>query len=125
MVKAVLGVVAGLLAFVVVVTVASPLLRAWPAYAAVAGTMAFTLPMKIARLTIGALATLAAGFVTVRISRSTAAMWTTGGLLLAAFIPQHISLWDKFPLWYHLTFLASLVPLTWVGGRLASDRAAG
>ena len=125
MVKAILGVVAGLLAFIIVVTVASPLLRAWPAYAAVAGTMAFTLPMKIARLSIGAVATLAAGFVAVRISRSTAAMWTTGGLLLAAFIPQHISLWDKFPIWYHLTFLSSLVPLTWVGGSLASDRAAG
>jgi hypothetical protein len=34
------------------------------------------------------------------------------------FIPQHIMLWDKFPVWYHLTFLASLVPLTWIGGNI-------
>jgi len=29
-------------------------------------------------------------------------------------------LWDKFPLWYHLTFLLSLVPLTYVGARIPS-----
>ena len=35
---------------------------------------------------------------------------------LAVFIPQHIALWHTFPLWYHLTFLLSLVPLTYLGG---------
>jgi len=39
-----------------------------------------------------------------------------GVLLLVAFIPQHVMLWDKFPVWYHLTFLLSLVPLTYLGG---------
>jgi hypothetical protein len=24
-------------------------------------------------------------------------------------------LWDKFPIWYHLSFLLSLVPLTYLG----------
>ena len=28
-----------------------------------------------------------------------------GVILLVAFIPVHIGLWDKFPVWYHLTFL--------------------
>jgi uncharacterized protein (DUF983 family) len=32
------------------------------------------------------------------------------------FIPQHIALWHTFPIWYHLTFLLSLVPLTYLGG---------
>jgi len=41
-------------------------------------------------------------------------------LLLVAFIPEHVSLWDKFPVWYHLTFLASLVPLTYLGGTIWS-----
>jgi len=40
-------------------------------------------------------------------------------VLLLAFIPQHAMLWDKFPIWYHLTFLLSLVPLTYAGGRIA------
>jgi hypothetical protein len=39
-----------------------------------------------------------------------------GVILLAGFIPQHISLWNNFPVWYHLTFLLSFVPLTYLGG---------
>ena len=41
-----------------------------------------------------------------------------GLLLLVAFIPEHIRLWDKFPVWYHLMFLVSLVPLTYIGGAI-------
>ena len=118
MAKRILGVVAGLLAFVAVVTVAGIIMRgAWPDYARVADAMTFTLPMMIARLTIGALATIAAGLVTAVIARrSTLVRLAPGLLLLVAFIPQHIMLWEKFPVWYHLTFLLSLVPLTYLGG---------
>ncbi|SRR6266853_392911 len=118
MAKAILSVVAGLLAFAAVVTVAGIIMRgAWPDYARVADEMTFTLPMMIARLTIGALATIAAGLVTALIARpSTLVRLTTGFLLLVAFIPQHIMLWEKFPLWYHVTFLLSLIPLTYLGG---------
>jgi len=45
-----------------------------------------------------------------------------GVILLAVFIPQHIRNWDKFPVWYHLTFLVSLVPLTCADGTLAEGR---
>jgi hypothetical protein len=43
-------------------------------------------------------------------------------LLLVVFIPQHIMLWDKFPVWYPLTFLVSLVPLTYMGGNITAPR---
>ena len=46
------------------------------------------------------------------------AMTFTLPMLLAGFIPQHITLWEKFPVWYHLTFLLSLIPLTLLGGKL-------
>ena len=52
-------------------------------------------------------------------TRSPIARLIPGVLLLLAFIPQHIMLWDKFPLWYHLTFLLSLIPLTFAGGKTA------
>jgi hypothetical protein len=45
-----------------------------------------------------------------------------GMILLAGFIPQHISLWDRFPVWYHLTFLLSLIPLTYLGGGVRRGR---
>src|SRR5262245_14113312 len=91
----------------------------WPAYASVADAMTFTLPMMIARLTIGAVATLAAGFTTATLARrSIVPSVVSGVLLLLAFIPQHIMLWEKFPVWYHLTFLVSLVPLAFAGAKL-------
>jgi hypothetical protein len=122
MAKGILGIVAGLLTFMAVVTVAGIIMRgAWSDYARVADAMTFTLPMMIARLTIGALGTIAAGLVTAAIARrSTLVSLAPGLLLLAAFIPQHIMLWEKFPIWYHLTFLLSLVPLTYLGGRAVS-----
>jgi hypothetical protein len=83
--------------------------------------MTFTLPMLVARLSISVVATLAAGLVTASIApRSTLVRLMPGLLLLVAFIPEHISLWDKFPVWYHLTFLVSLVPLTYIGGTIGS-----
>jgi hypothetical protein len=126
--RKVVGVVAGLIVWLLVVLVVGELMRrSWPAYASVADDMPFTLPMMIARLSIGALATLAAGLVTaVIVPQSVMARLMPGVLLLIAFIPQHMMLWDKFPIWYHFTFLLSLVPLTWVGGAvLASDRLRG
>jgi len=83
--------------------------------------MTFTLPMLVARLSISVVATFAAGLVTASIApRSTLVSLMPGMLLLVAFIPEHVSLWDKFPVWYHLTFLASLVPLTYLGGTIWS-----
>jgi hypothetical protein len=118
MVRAILGVVAGLLAFAAAAAVAGIVMRgAWPDYARVADAMTFTLPMMLARLSIGAAATIVAGWVTAVISRpSTLVRLAPGLLLLAAFIPEHITLWEKFPVWYHLTFLLSLIPLTYLGG---------
>jgi hypothetical protein len=125
MAKTTLGVVAGLVVFVTVATVAGMAMRGeWPEYASVAHAMTFTLPMMFARLAIGALATVAMGLVTaVIVRRSMLARLTPGLVLLAVFIPQHIRIWDKFPVWYHLSFLISLVPLTHVGGKLADGRA--
>jgi hypothetical protein len=122
MAKKSFGVVAGLAVWIALVTVAGAIMRlSWPAYASVVDQMVFTLPMLVARLLVGALATLATGLVTAMIApRSLPARLMPGVLLLLAFIPVHIMLWDKFPVWYHLTFLLSLVPLTYLGGTMVS-----
>ena len=116
--KGVLAVVVGLVAWIAIVAVAGLIMRSsWPAYASVADAMTFTLPMMLARLSIGALATLAAGWVTTAIVPKPMLVRLMPGLiLLVVFIPQHIALWNTFPVWYHLTFLLSLVPLTYLGG---------
>ena len=51
--------------------------------------------------------------------------WLVGAILLAIFIPEHVlQLWQKFPVWYHLTFLITLVPLVVLGAHLARGVAA-
>ena len=124
MVRATLSVIAGLVVWVIVVTAAGFVMRgAWPAYASVADAMTFTLPMMIARLAIGAVATLAMGFTVAAAARqSIVPPLLSGVLLLAAFIPEHITLWEKFPVWYHLTFLLSLIPLSFAGGKMVQAR---
>jgi len=121
MLKGILGVVVGLVAFVAVAIVGGWILRlSWPAYTRVAAAMTFTLPMMIARLSIGAVATVAAGLGAAIIARrSIYAAVATGVTLLLLFVPEHILIWPKFPIWYHLTFLVSLVPLAYAGGVLS------
>ena len=78
--------------------------------------MTFTLGMLGARLATGALASIAAGFSAAWIAKgSRTQVNVLAGLLLLMFIPVHYQLWDKFPVWYHVTFLASLIPLTLLG----------
>ena len=33
------------------------------------------------------------------------APWAIGLIILAMFLPVHVQLWSKFPVWYHLAFL--------------------
>jgi hypothetical protein len=116
------GIVAGLVAWTAVATVLNLALRlAWPEYQAVEKAMAFTLGMMLARLALGALCTLSAGFAAALLSRK-AVIWVAG-LLLVIFVPVHYSLWDRFPAWYHLTFLISLPLLTLAGGALFQRKA--
>ncbi len=118
--KTALGVIAGIVAWVLLASAAGVALRAtWPEYAAVAASMAFTLPMLIARLAISAVTLLAAARVTTLVAaRATVATMILGIVLVATFVPIHINLWPRFPVWYHLTFLLTLLPLCLIGGRL-------
>lgn len=120
MVRMILSVVAGLLVWVLLITVCGAIVRAsWPEYVAAAESMAFTLPMLFARLAISTVSLLAAAGITALVAPGTVTSTVVlGSVLLIGFIPIHIGLWDKFPVWYHLTFLLSLIPLSILGGRL-------
>jgi hypothetical protein len=120
MIRSILAVVAGLVVWMVVATLLNFGLRAGLAgYAVAEPALTFTLSMKIARLILGALASLAAGAVVGLIAPSkTAPRWVFGVLMLAFFIPVHIQLWAKFPVWYHLVFLGTLLPLVLLGAAL-------
>ncbi|HMF93215.1 MAG TPA: hypothetical protein VKE96_02940 [Vicinamibacterales bacterium] len=127
MLKITFGVIAGLVAWILLVTLSGLILRAaWPAYAAVAESMAFTLPMLVARLAISAVTLLAAARITAFVApKARTATLLLGAILLVAFVPIHINLWNRFPAWYHVTFLLTLIPLSVLGGRLGRMRRTG
>ena len=63
----------------------------------------------LARLALALISTAAAAVAAFVVSRGMLAASVGAGLvLLALFIPVHVSLWSRFPVWYHLFFLASL-----------------
>ena len=118
--RSIFAVVGGLAVWIVVATLLNFGLRAGLAgYALAEPTMSFTLGMKGARLILGALSSLAAGAATSLIAPSrTSLTWVLGVIVLALFIPAHVQLWAKFPVWYHLVFLGTLVPLVILGAAL-------
>jgi hypothetical protein len=121
------GVAAGLLAWIVVATVGNLVLRAaLKGYAEVEASMSFTLAMQLSRLVLGAVCSLAAGLVTAWVTKGGGAgAKVLAGVLLVVFLPIHYTLWDKFPPWYHIVFLASLVVMTILGAMGYSRYARG
>jgi hypothetical protein len=122
--RSIFAVVAGLVVWMVVATLLNFGLRAGIAgYTQAEPAMIFTLGMKVARLILGALASLAAGAAAGLIAPlKTAPRWVLGAMLLAFFIPVHVQIWTKFPVWYHLVFLGTLLPLVLLGGTLTRPR---
>ena len=121
MLKTILAVIAGLVTWVVLVSLGGLVIRAtWPEYVAVAQSMKFTLPMLIARLVLSTVMLLIAAGVTFAIAKREVATLALGIILVVSFIPQHIKLWHDFPVWYHAYFLLTLIPLCILGGRIGS-----
>src|SRR5436190_21124324 len=118
--RTIFSIVAGLAAWAVVVTLINFGLRAAiPGYDAAETTLQFTLTMKIARLLMAAVTSLAAGAVVSWIEPTRKwAPWAVGVIVLALFLPVHIQLWHRFPVWYHLAFLVPLAPLVVFGAAL-------
>lgn len=126
MLRTILSVVAGVAVWCAIVVPADfAMQQLWPAYALVHKTMAFDPSMQIARLVESTAALVIAAIVTARLARgSAAAPWILGVVFLAIFIPIHYTLWDKFPIWYHAYFLASLLLVSGLVGSLALSRPA-
>ena len=118
--RSILACVAGLVTWIVVVSIINRVLRlTLPNYTAAEHTLQFTLGMKWARLLMAIMTSVVAGAVTGWISRSRAwAPLIVGGVVFGMFLPLHIAIWSKFPAWYHLTFLLTIIPAVLVGALL-------
>ncbi len=61
-----------------------------------------------------------AGYVAARLAprHATKHAWILGGVLFAVGLFVQIQFWDVMPLWYHLGFLALLIPAARYGANL-------
>jgi hypothetical protein len=123
--RSILGVVAGLIAWTILVVAGNFAMRAaWPAYAAAEPSMSFDVSMMIARLSLSSVSLIVAAWVAQRVARPFRyAAIAFGAVMLLAFIPIHINLWPKFPIWYHLYFLSSLLVLPQLTAMIVSRAA--
>jgi hypothetical protein len=121
MLRKLLGVVGGLIAFTLIGTAGFFFLGfSWHDYALAEREMTFTLAMLLSRLALSVVCSVGAGWLAVLVAKGDSrTSWWLGILMLLIFVPIHYGLWDKFPVWYHLTFLITLAPIIGFSGRLA------
>jgi hypothetical protein len=114
------AIVLGVVGWFGVATLGNWVLRAFlPGYTQVEATMAFTLPMQMSRLALGLVSSLCSGIVCAAIAGTRSIPpRVVAAILVALLLPVHYSLWDKFPVWYHLFFLISLAPAVLAGAEL-------
>ena len=120
MLRSTIAIIVAVVTWFVVATIGNWILRGLlPGYSAVEVSMNFTLAMMICRLTLGLVYSLCAGLVCATIvGRNSIAPKIAAGIMVVLFVPVHYMLWNKFPIWYHLFFLLSLIPTILIGAAL-------
>ena len=75
-------------------------------------------------LVLSVVFSIAAGYLCVALARQKPMRlaWSLGVLLLAVGLFVQLQFWDVMPLWYHLIFLALLLPATLLGAKMHLDR---
>jgi len=126
-VRTIFGVIAGIVAWLVIVTIIDrPMRYFWPDYAANFAAMTFTLPMMLARLTESTIALVLAAIIAIRVApASRYVAWSFGIVMFLIFAPYHVLVvWTKFPIWYHAYFLASLLAVPLIVATVMRETAA-
>jgi hypothetical protein len=126
MTRLIMGALAGAIAWFVVIAALGVVARfAWPEMAEIRDMSMLTFPMLVTRLSISAIGSVLSGALAAMIARDAfKASLAAGVLLLIIFVPYHLTIWIDFPIWYHLTFFASLPLLSLLGGRLTGKKVA-
>ena len=131
MVRIVLGVIAGFLAWAIVWVGSEKVLSAiWPEWfgthqlafqAAIEHGGQFTADSTILliHIVLGSIVSVMSGFLAALIAgENKRAPLVLGFLLLAVGLLKAVMSWPYVPIWYHVIFTAILLPMTIVGGKL-------
>lgn len=75
-------------------------------------------------IALGSALSVLAGYLTARLApeKPMRLVWILAVIQLALGLYFELTYWDLMPVWYHLAFLALVVPMTVLGGRLYGRR---
>ena len=120
MLKIILGVIAGFIVWSVLWVAGDAVLRTvWTSYDESVKTMNLSFSMLIMPLILSVIVSIISGYIAALIAReNTKSPLILGIILLIVGVLVQMSVWEQIPLWYHLTFLILLVPMTILGGKL-------
>jgi len=123
MLRIAIGVVVGFLVWSTLGVGIDVVLRAvWTSYDESVKAMSFTSSILMVPLILSSCCSIISGFTAALIAReNTKAPLILGILLLITGIFVQMSVWEKIPLWYHLTFWVLLIPMTVLGGKLKGN----
>lgn len=81
-----------------------------------------SVPILLAYLLRSMVASILAGFVAAVIAKDNVKTpLILGVVFLLIALPIHISGWSTLPVWYHLSLLGLLIPMTVLGGNLKKN----
>jgi uncharacterized membrane protein YeaQ/YmgE (transglycosylase-associated protein family) len=123
MLRIILGMAAGFIVWSILWVGVDAILRlVWTSYDESVKTMTFSSTMMVVPLILSAIVSIVSGFVAALIAKeNTKSPLMLGVLLLIVGVFVQMSMWEKIPLWYHLTFWILLVPMSVLGGKLRSE----
>ena len=124
MLRIILGVIIGFVVWSVLWVGVDAVLRTlWTSYDESVKAMTFSSSTLIVPLVLSVVVSIVSGFVAALIARENSkSPLILGILLLIVGVFAQMGVWEKIPLWYHLTFWILLVPMTVLGGRLRSEK---
>ena len=130
MLRIVLGVISGFIAWLIAWVGSEKILSAiWPAFgvhqaefqAAIEHGGQFTADttMLLIHIVLGSIVSVISGFLAALIAgENTRAPLVLGFLLLALGLLKAVMSWPYVPIWYHVIFTAILLPMAIMGGKL-------
>jgi len=123
--RAIAGVIAGYVVWTVLWLAGNNLIFAGAAESVAGGRTLEDRGPLIGILVLSVVCSLAAGASTAAIAKlkTRVSVLVMAVLLLLTGIGVQISVWSLMPVWYHLAFLALIVPVCMVGARLVTAAA--
>lgn len=130
MLRIVLGVIGGFIAWLIVWVGSERIISAiWPAFgthqaafqAAIENGGQFTADTGalLTHIVLGSIVSLMAGYLAALIAgENSRAPLVVGILLLAMGVMKAVMSWQYVPIWYHIIFTAMLLPMAIIGGKL-------